>query len=107
REVGSRVQSAIMGAVFGAASSTHVATAFALFLPLLPTCLSPYSPFSPHMQAAFHLVPALPAPGSRVVPWPDGPRAGPAADARIVAVVQFVVGQLVAADVLPDFFLAP
>src|SRR5689334_10008061 len=50
---------------------------------------------------------ARPATGSLLLTRTDGPRAGPAADARIVFVVQGIVRNLVLEDEAPDLALGP
>src|SRR5262249_25011506 len=58
-----------------------------------------------HVQAALLLHRPCPAAGALVLAVADGPRAGPAADARVAPVVQRVVGHLVLDDERPH--LAP
>src|SRR5487761_1494589 len=61
------------------------------------------------MQAAFLVLGGFPPPaaGAHVLAGPDGARAGCAANARIAAVVERVVGHGVLADVAPDCVIGP
>ena len=61
------------------------------------------------MQAALLVLGALPppAPGADVLARLDGARAGRAADRRIAAVMQRVVGHIVRTQVTPDLVVAP
>src|SRR5581483_5075926 len=71
------------------------------------TVHSSQSPAPCDMQAALDLVGAAPAAGARIFARLYGAGAVGAADARVAAVVQRVVGQLVLDDVCPDLRLAP
>src|SRR5512134_3700977 len=53
------------------------------------------------MKPAFGFLAALPPPGARVVPRHDRPGAMRAADARIIVVMQWVVGNFINFDVRP------
>jgi hypothetical protein len=54
------------------------------------------------VNAALGFVKARPAAGAFALALTDGARAGPAADRAVAAVLQWIVGNLVLADVAPD-----
>src|SRR5438874_2644859 len=60
-----------------------------------------------YVDAALDLVEALPAAAARILAGGDGLRAVRAADARVVLVVELVVGDVVVEDVLPHLRLSP
>ena len=74
-------------------------------LPVL--ILAPGSCLLPCMQTALGLLEAHPTARSRVFAYLDRLRAMRAPDAGIIAVVQRVVGKVMSADVLPNFFRSP
>ena len=59
------------------------------------------------MQAALKLGQPDPAAGAQIVAGLDRLRAGPAADAGVVLLVQIVVGDVVLVDIVPDVGFAP
>src|SRR5262249_34584441 len=59
------------------------------------------------VQAALGLGKPAPAASALVFTQQHGPRAGPAADARVALVVQRIVGNVVLADEAPDLLLRP
>src|SRR6476620_8913232 len=59
------------------------------------------------VQAALDLACAAPAAGALVLAEHHGPRAGPAADARVALIVQRVVRNVFVGDQLPDILLRP
>ena len=59
------------------------------------------------MESAFRLVPALPPAGPGIFAWHHRFRAMRTANARIVLIVEAVVGQLIGLDPHPDHFFRP
>ena len=59
------------------------------------------------MQAALLLRNTGPAAGSRIFSWMDGSCAVSAANARVIEIMQRIVGDIVLADVCPDFIDCP